>query len=179
MTITDFRPDHTSASVTAPGGPTPGWPFAEMLSDERPGTVVRITAPEPMPALRERNLRRVFADLMRIAARTPGWDGGGGQPLSMDALVAAARLVVHLSRHDDLVPHLVPLPTGGVQLEWHVAGNSLEIEVDRRGGAHFLAVTAGGDVTLDAEAVPGRIESALQGAQQVLDDLARLPRSTR
>ena len=179
MTITDFRPDYTSASVTAPGGPAPGWSFAEMLSDERPETVVRITAPEPMPAVRERNLRGAFADLMRIAARPPGWDGGGGQRLSTDALVSAAQLVVHLSRYDDLVPHLVPLPTGGVQLEWHVAGSSLEIEVDRRGRAHFLAITAGGDVTLDAEPIPGRFEFELQRAQRVLDDLAALLRSAR
>ncbi len=179
MTIADFRPEYTTGSVTAQGAPRLGWPSAEMLSDERPEPVLRVVASEPMSALRERNLRRSLADLERIATRGRGWDGGDGLPLALDALGTAARLLVHLSRDDDLLPHLAPLPTGGVQLEWHVAGHSLEIEVDRRGRPHFLAVTAGGDVTLDEESAPGRIEHELERARHFLDDLAVLLRGER
>jgi len=179
MTVTDFRPAYTTASVTAQDGAPPGWPSAEMLSDERPELVLRVVAPESMPALRERNLRRALADLERIATRRRGWDGSDGLPLAADALVTAARLVVHLSRDDELLPHLVPLSTGGVQLEWHVAGYSLEIEVDRRGRPHFLAVTASGDVMLDEEPAPGRIELGLGKARRFLDELAGLLRGAR
>ena len=179
MTVADFRPAHTTASVTTQSGEHPGWPFAEMLSDERPELVLRVVAAESMSALRERNLRRALADLERIATRLRGWDGSDGLPLAADALVTAARLVVRLSRDDELLPHLVPLSTGGVQLEWHVAGRSLEIEVDRRGRPHFLAVTAGGDVMLDEEPAPGRIELGLGKARHFLDDLASLLRGAR
>lgn len=172
MTIAGFRPAYTTGSATAQGGPPLGWPSAYMLSDERAEPVLRIIAPEPMSALRERNLRRALADLERIATRQRGWDGGDGLPLTVAALVTAARLVVHLSRDDDLRPHLVPLSTGGTQLEWHVAGHSLEIEVDHRGRPHFLAVTAGGDVTLDEEPAPGRLGFELERTRRFLDDLA-------
>jgi len=172
MSITDFRPAYTTASVTTQDDAQPGWPSAEMLSDERPGLALRVVAQESMPALRERNLRRVLANLERIATRRHGWDGADGLPLAAGALTTAARLVVHLSREDELLPHLVPLPTGGVQLEWHVAGSSLEIEVDRRGRPHFLAITANGDVMLDHEPAPGRIDLGLEKARRFLDDLA-------
>lgn len=171
MTITDFRPDYTTAAVSRSHGVTgPGWPASEMISDERPVALIRLVG--HTTAVRERNMRQALSDLVRINNRPPGWDGLRARRLAEDAFVAAARIVVHLSRDDELRPHLVQLPGGGVQLEWHVAGNSLEIEIDRRGLPHFLAVDADGDVVLDDDPAPGRMGPDFVKAERFLDRLA-------
>lgn len=122
--------------------------------------------------MRERNLRQVLSDLVKINRRPSGWDGLRARPLARDAFVAAALLVVRLVRDDEMRPHLVQLPPGGIQLEWHVAGSSLEIEIDRRGLPHFLAVDAQGNVFLDDEPTPGWVEPDLVKAERFLDSLA-------
>lgn len=120
-----------------------------------------------------------LSDLLIINERLPGWDGLSGRPLAEDVFVAAARMIVRLSRDDDLRPHLVPLLTGSVQLEWHVAGASLEIELDRRGLPHFLAVDAGGNLVLDDEPAPERMEPDLVQAERFLDRLADILSAVR
>ncbi|MDA8045306.1 MAG: hypothetical protein M0Z30_08730 [Actinomycetota bacterium] len=48
-------------------------------------------------------------------------------------------------------PQFVPLPDGGVQAEWLVGGDSLEIEVSGEGEAFVFGVDADGGVAVEGD----------------------------
>lgn len=58
-----------------------------------------------------------------------GWDGHRGQALSLDTAYFALDLAQRVFLRWTPCPHVVPMSSGGVQLEWHEKGIDLEIEV--------------------------------------------------
>jgi hypothetical protein len=107
-------------------------------------------------------------DLLALGA---AWDGHRAEPITLDAALAAASVSFALCADVGLAPQIFPLPDGGLQLEWHAGGHSLEIEIDAEGEAHALAATPDGTEVIneavdatsqsltDARAVLRRIES--------------------
>ena len=69
-----------------------------------------------------------------------GWDGVRAREVSLDAARSAGSVAFAIALSDKLPPQVFPLADGGLQLEWHAAGLSLEIEIDGIGDAHVLAV---------------------------------------
>jgi hypothetical protein len=67
--------------------------------------------------------------LGRLLALTPGWDSYGALPVDPACALAAWHLLTAILREDSPAPAVVPTVRGGVQLEWHVKGVDLEIEV--------------------------------------------------
>jgi hypothetical protein len=57
------------------------------------------------------------------------WDSYGGRPVDPGCVWAAWQLLLVLMREDLPAPSIVPTSRGGVQIEWHVKGIDLEIEV--------------------------------------------------
>ena len=64
----------------------------------------------------------------------PNWDSYGGLHPTQEAISVAKGLANALLS----LPHVVPVATGGVQLEWHVAGFDIEIEVGPDGSCEAL-----------------------------------------
>jgi len=60
-------------------------------------------------------------DVQRLRALTQDWDGHGAPPVTRAALNVVAAL------------HIVPRGNGGVQFEWHVNGQDVEISVGPSG----------------------------------------------
>lgn len=182
--VLDFGSDYPSAAtLSAPGQSTfsdqpEREPQSGFRSGHRPLMRLRLLDPSISPR-RTRNATRALSRLAEIGALPERWDGLQAAPAAIDALVVAAHLLVTLSREDELRPHLVPLPSGGVQLEWHVAGNSLEIEVDHRGMPHLFAARVDDEAVLDDEPSPGRMAAAVRQAQDFLDFLAGELREAR
>ena len=56
-----------------------------------------------------------------LASLADGWDGYGGAPIT-EAAMRVARAI-----------HVVPTCNGGIQVEWHVNGWDLEVEVSKDG----------------------------------------------
>jgi hypothetical protein len=84
---------------------------------------VEVHQPEPAwlyPALSR------FQYLSRL---DENWDTYGGSPLSDDAIYTALSIIARLLRDESAPPAIVPTSEGGVQLEWHRAGDELEIRV--------------------------------------------------
>ncbi len=67
-----------------------------------------------------------ISDLMRLPI---GWDGYGGRPLTPGSAYIAVRLLATVCTPGTPPPSLVPLPGGGVQIEWHRGAIDLEISV--------------------------------------------------
>lgn len=82
-------------------------------------------APRWLPRLAKRS-----AELLMLPE---DWDTYGAACVEHRAVRYALRLLLLVSSSITPTPSLVPLPDGGVQVEWHVGGTDLEIEVAESG----------------------------------------------
>jgi hypothetical protein len=73
---------------------------------------------------------QVVADRIGELVRLPlGWDGYNGRPLTRGSAYVAIQLLATVCTPATPRPSLVPLPCGGVQIEWHHGFIDLEISV--------------------------------------------------
>jgi len=73
---------------------------------------------------------QVVADRIGVLMRLPiGWDGYNGRPLTRGSAYIAMTLMATICTPKTRRPSLVPLPCGGVQIEWHRGPIDLEISV--------------------------------------------------
>jgi hypothetical protein len=50
-----------------------------------------------------------------------------------------------------MVAQFFPLPDGGIQVEWYIEGNELEIEIDSEGHLYSLSSSADGILLFEEE----------------------------
>jgi hypothetical protein len=74
-------------------------------------------------------LEATLESLERLLTLLPGWDSYGAKAVDPVCAWAAWHLLTAVLREDSPAPAMVPTVRGGVQLEWHVNGVDLEIEV--------------------------------------------------
>jgi hypothetical protein len=77
-------------------------------------------APRTTTALRE---------LLRLP---PGWNHHNARPVALNALRAVIAALTSTMRHDSPAPDVIPLATGGLQLEWH----SHQMDIEFAAGHH-------------------------------------------
>ena len=58
-----------------------------------------------------------------------GWDGYQGKPVSFSCASFAANLIGRICVDNVPAPHLVPGSDGTLQLEWHLNGYDIEIDI--------------------------------------------------
>lgn len=78
-------------------------------------------------------LHDVVQRLNKLLALPRGWDGGREEKVSPDAAIASLRILMRVMSNDTLPPQVFPLPDGGIQMEWHVAGIRLKSKFLRTG----------------------------------------------
>lgn len=71
----------------------------------------------------------VAAKLEELAALPVGWNGERSAVISREAITRALTLLEAVITDQTPAPNVVPLSTGGVQVEWHTGGFDLELEV--------------------------------------------------
>ncbi len=74
-------------------------------------------------------LRPTTESLLRFVKLPTGWDSYGGRTVDPFCASAALELLLEIMRDDSPAPTVVPTGRGGIQLEWHVRGIDLEVEV--------------------------------------------------
>ena len=78
------------------------------------------------------NWARVTVDrLMILAALRDNWDQRGSAAVKADVLSFAWQLLAQIMPVDGVPPVVVPLGSGGIQLEWSSPAAQLEIEIAR------------------------------------------------
>lgn len=85
---------------------------------------------------------------LELATLEAGWDAEGSPPPTREAVRVAINIITviaELDIHDLPGPRIVPVPGGGVQLEWQLGDRYLEIEVAPDGSAGYLAVSDTGE----------------------------------
>jgi len=74
-----------------------------------------------------------LARLTHLTELGANWDSYGGDPVTADALAQTRALINMLSAWHAVAPNLppqvVPVPDGGVQIEWHENGYDLDVEI--------------------------------------------------
>ena len=88
---------------------------------------------QPLPAWFD-PLMQGFVDLFTLPH---DWDSYGAGPIDPRAVHEAMTLINSLLGPTSPAPRVVPLSSGGLQLEWHRQGIDLEIVFDRDGEPFF------------------------------------------
>lgn len=83
----------------------------------------------------EREAPTALERLRHISSLTWNWDTYGAPPIGKNAIEIARRLIAVLA-YD---PQVVPTCAGGVQLEWHRDGLSVELTIPPEGATEFFA----------------------------------------
>ena len=79
----------------------------------------------PIETLADRS-RAAVDELTRL---DPGWDGYHGIAVLPGVAEHALRLLEAIGAHTQIVPDVVPLSNGGLQLEWYVGIHEIEVEI--------------------------------------------------
>ena len=77
---------------------------------------------------------RRFLELQQLA---PDWDSYGARPVKAGVVAAAIQFLLETLDRDSPRPEIMPLTSGRLQVEWHVSGVDLEIEIAERGPAEL------------------------------------------
>jgi hypothetical protein len=88
---------------------------------------------QPLPAWFD-PLMQGFVDLMTLP---PNWDSYGAGPIDQRVIHEAMSMINGLLVPASPAPRIVPLSSGGLQLEWHRRGVDLEVVFDREGPPFF------------------------------------------
>ncbi|CAN5227723.1 hypothetical protein BH10PLA2_BH10PLA2_38640 [soil metagenome] len=67
--------------------------------------------------------------LAELRVLKPGWDGYRGVPLDLNVAHFTYGMLMSICGWHSPVAQLVPTRTGGVQVEWHLEGQSIELRV--------------------------------------------------
>lgn len=103
------------------------------------GTEVNLTIRTPTSERRTTELETVlYAEINRLAALGPNWDGYGARPLNAGILDAARQFVAHVASTMTVQPLVVPMSSGALQFEWHSGQRILEIEIEDPATIHYL-----------------------------------------
>ena len=92
-----------------------------------------------------------------------GWDSYGAACVDHNAIRYVLRLLLRISSANTPAPSLVPLPDGGVQIEWHTTVGDLEIEVSENG---LLRIYAPG--LADQEECESGFQSAITHLEEII-----------
>lgn len=68
--------------------------------------------------------------LVRITELPPNWDSYGAQPVQSGAVAGAVEVLSQVMEENSPPPSIVPLSDGGLQMEWHLRDQDVEIVVD-------------------------------------------------
>lgn len=75
------------------------------------------------------------------------WDSYGSPPPTKVAAHRAIQLVTGINPDSFLSPRVIPVPGGGVQLEWSLGEREVEIEIDDDGSVEYLKAERGRPIT--------------------------------
>lgn len=134
----------------------PGWterekhsPKAIRLSTSNTGPEQPLQVPAT-PQITEwlHSVRRDINDLTNLKA---GWDGTRSHPVNIRRVWKLLRILIRLGAPAVPKPQLVPLPSGGVQAEWHHFGHNIEVGVTSDGEIFAFATNENGDDAVELE----------------------------
>lgn len=157
MTLLDDRMDTAWASSSLTTVPAQWLQHPEPLGSSRRTTQgAQVPRHELMISAEGEHLPEWFNDhlnleLNRLFALPSGWDGYTAAEVTVEAVRELVEVLFLAVGKKTVCPQFFPLSDGGLQAEWHIDGNDIEIEVDGTGSAYVLATGPAGETVADAE----------------------------
>ena len=112
-------------------------PYVVIGENQRKWTFIRDWLAVEFVATRAEEFRPIASlaeqaepKIIELLALDQGWDGYGGIPVLPNVAARARRLLDAFGNHTQIVPDIVPLSNGGMQLEWFVGDDELEVRID-------------------------------------------------
>ena len=111
----------------------------------------------------------IEAEIAKLVTLPQGWDGYDGLPVQAGVAERARRLLKEIMGYTPIIPAVVPLSDGGLQLEWFVGAYEVEV-----------AVTPEGTMLVDFECKSdGRVEEIQLADPREIAGIASLFRELR
>lgn len=92
----------------------------------------------PLPEIDQGFEEFCLRKLAALESLEPGWDSESASPIDREIIEAARRFVRSVPDGIAPRPMVVPLSSGGVQLEWHSGRRVLELEFESPETVHYL-----------------------------------------
>ncbi|MFB7982474.1 hypothetical protein [Streptomyces vinaceus] len=122
------------------------------------------------------HIRDLEEKINRLLVLPEGWNHRGAKPITEAAVESTLQVLLALMNPKSLPVQLFPLPDGGIQAEWHVAGNSIEIEIDGNGET-FATVEDSDDVVIvEDELDVTSLKGAMKDTRRFLSRMSRSAR---
>ena len=112
----------TITNIRFEAAPAPTAQRSTTTSQRGPKVVTVEMTKEPTPWLKQA-LDRISA----LTALAEGWDGYGGRAVDASVVMDAVRFLTEVAYPGISNPSIVPLATGGLQIEWHRGGVDVEV----------------------------------------------------
>jgi hypothetical protein len=132
-----------------------GWPEREKRSPRAIRLATNTGPEQPLqvsasPQITEwlQSLRSDINDLTNLKS---GWDGTGSHQVNVRRIWKLLRILLRLDATAAPKPQLVPLPSGGVQAEWHHFKQTIEVGVTSDGEIFAFATDKNGDDIVELE----------------------------
>jgi hypothetical protein len=167
-TATMFRPQGREE----PRGSVASY-HSEVRNGARPKALTIAMAGVPLES-RPPLIRHVERELNRLWALPLHWDGRHAAQLTLAAAQGAVNMLGALLSPDGPPPQFFPLPDGGVQVEWLIADNSIEIEIEGDGSVQILAMNAAGELIAEGELTDPDSPEVVARARRFLEELAEI-----
>lgn len=81
-----------------------------------------------MNKLEQDNFLNTIYKILNLYNLKSNWDSCGAKEISNESMNSAVHFLSSILTSDTPVPSVVPIPNGGLQVEWHKNGIDLEIE---------------------------------------------------
>ncbi len=104
-----------------------------------------------LPLSEERKIELITRQITSLLELPEKWDGEKAQHVSEIAAQRAASITYLVSGDYADLAQFFPTPIGGIQVEWFVNGNELEIEIDNKGNAFVASVDEKGTTLFEQE----------------------------
>jgi hypothetical protein len=122
---------------------------------------------------RRQVLQLASRQLGRLFTLPEGWDGGQAKPVLPTTAILAMQVLGLVVDDFTPAPHVFPLPDGGIQLEWLINGDGLEIEISPNGELGALGIDAAGLTRIDHEFRAGTDTLALKLTKSYLQTISK------
>ena len=97
--------------------------------------LVELQRPESAP---RSLMEQARGALNKLTSLEKGWDGYDGSPVLPRVAEHARLFLEEVQACTKIAPELVPLPNGGLQLEWYVGEVEIEVEIEPDGATTIL-----------------------------------------
>ena len=121
-----------------------------------PNATVSLTSPPWIVEIEQR--------LHVLMSLPDNWDGEGGVASDCECAIAVLQFLLNRALHETPAPQLIPMWDGGVQVEWHLGNQDLQVTFMRDDSRAFYFVSSTGvESEGDASTEEDRVADLIAG----------------